>query len=328
VGNIESEILDIHGGLIGEWANLRMGLFQSGNLDGTSRWENGQVNDWIRIVGTKLWYDGSPYTGSMYMCKDSTPFEEDQPQQYIDGWLSQQLGIPQGFPPKCGRRTYKDKLLEFKQAALQYLEGDGILAVHTQGSAAGKDMLKIFEEYGQCGADPDSVKCRLEHNGFLALSDVYDAHRLGVHLSFHPLHIYWYGDDLNKLLNRPARKSIMPIGTAVRHNMKVSLHNDSPMYPPNPLLAVRTAVTRKTFKDDNKHIKLYESVRVKKALKAVTIDAAHALNFDHIVGSLKEGKKADIVILDKDPMAIAPENLHKIRVERLFVAGKQVFDCR
>ncbi len=41
------------------------------------------------------------------------------------------------------------------------------------------------------------------------------------------------------------------------------------------------------------------------ALRAITIDAARICRVDHRLGSLKEGKDADIVIIDNDPLEIA-----------------------
>ena len=41
------------------------------------------------------------------------------------------------------------------------------------------------------------------------------------------------------------------------------------------------------------------------ALRAITIDAARICRVDHRLGSLKEGKDADIAIFDGDPLEIA-----------------------
>jgi len=40
------------------------------------------------------------------------------------------------------------------------------------------------------------------------------------------------------------------------------------------------------------------------ALKAVTINAAHHLNQENFIGSIKVGKSADFVILDKNPLKV------------------------
>jgi len=54
------------------------------------------------------------------------------------------------------------------------------------------------------------------------------------------------------------------------------------------------------------------------ALKAITINAAEICGIDHRVGSLEEGKDADIVVLDGDPLEI------KSRVEKVFIEGEKI----
>lgn len=56
------------------------------------------------------------------------------------------------------------------------------------------------------------------------------------------------------------------------------------------------------------------------ALKALTIDAARALGVDEFVGSIEEGKDADLVILNGDPLKAATW------VEKTLVGGKVVYD--
>ncbi|MBC8217054.1 MAG: amidohydrolase family protein [Planctomycetes bacterium] len=55
------------------------------------------------------------------------------------------------------------------------------------------------------------------------------------------------------------------------------------------------------------------------ALKAVTITPAEILGVADRVGSLEEGKDADIVILNGDPLNV------KTRVEKVILNGKTVY---
>jgi predicted amidohydrolase YtcJ len=43
------------------------------------------------------------------------------------------------------------------------------------------------------------------------------------------------------------------------------------------------------------------------------------------VGSLEVGKFADFVVLDQDPLTIAPEGLGSIEVLQTWVGGEQVY---
>ncbi len=54
------------------------------------------------------------------------------------------------------------------------------------------------------------------------------------------------------------------------------------------------------------------------ALKAITINAAHICGIDHRVGSLEEGKDADIVVINGDPLEI------KSSIEEVYIQGEKV----
>jgi predicted amidohydrolase YtcJ len=58
------------------------------------------------------------------------------------------------------------------------------------------------------------------------------------------------------------------------------------------------------------------------ALKAYTIDAAYVLGLEDRVGSLKVGKLADIVIIDKDLHKIAPSEISTTKVKLTMMNGK------
>jgi len=60
-------------------------------------------------------------------------------------------------------------------------------------------------------------------------------------------------------------------------------------------------------------------------LKALTIYAAWQLNMDKKIGSIEPGKYADLIILDKNPLKVAPDSLRDIRVMKTFVNGTEVW---
>ncbi|WP_139006340.1 amidohydrolase family protein, partial [Arthrobacter crystallopoietes] len=68
-----------------------------------------------------------------------------------------------------------------------------------------------------------------------------------------------------------------------------------------------------------------QSVTTYEALRMHTLGGAHALGEEHTRGSLEPGKLADLIVLDQDPLATAPEDLTGIRVEEVFLGGKHVY---
>jgi len=68
-----------------------------------------------------------------------------------------------------------------------------------------------------------------------------------------------------------------------------------------------------------------ERIDVIDALKAITINAAYQYQEENDKGSLKEGKLADLVVLNKNPLTIDPKKLREIKVLETIKEGKVVF---
>jgi predicted amidohydrolase YtcJ len=68
-----------------------------------------------------------------------------------------------------------------------------------------------------------------------------------------------------------------------------------------------------------------EAVDLGTAVRAFTMGSAFVNHLDDVTGSIEPGKLADLVVLDRDPFAIAPEELHGVHVELTFVEGDLVF---
>ena len=61
------------------------------------------------------------------------------------------------------------------------------------------------------------------------------------------------------------------------------------------------------------------------ALEAVTANAAFQYFEERDKGTLSPGKRADLVILDRDPLAVPPEELRDIRVLETWKDGAAIF---
>ena len=106
---------------------------------------------------------------------------------------------------------------------------------------------------------------------------------LGVVASFFLPHLYYWGEMLRDEMFGPERAArYMPAGSAVRAGMRVSYHTDPPMTWPNALLCMHLAVTRRSRAGNV--IGEGENVDVARALRGVTIDAAHHLGMDDRIG--------------------------------------------
>ncbi|MHA1577840.1 MAG: amidohydrolase family protein, partial [Candidatus Thorarchaeota archaeon] len=64
---------------------------------------------------------------------------------------------------------------------------------------------------------------------------------------------------------------------------------------------------------------------VDEALRCYTLEGAFASYMDKSIGSLVEGKRADLVILSENIMEIPPEKIRDIRIEMTILGGEIVY---
>lgn len=68
-----------------------------------------------------------------------------------------------------------------------------------------------------------------------------------------------------------------------------------------------------------------QSLELEAALAAYTGGSAYVNHLDHATGSIEAGKLADLIVVDRDPFAVPPGDIHALRVLQTFVGGVRVF---
>jgi predicted amidohydrolase YtcJ len=71
--------------------------------------------------------------------------------------------------------------------------------------------------------------------------------------------------------------------------------------------------------------KAEEGIDVRSALKAVTINAAYQYHEEASKGTIAPHKRADLVILDRDPLQIDPMDLKTIKILETIKDGSTVY---
>lgn len=97
--------------------------------------------------------------------------------------------------------------------------------------------------------------------------------------------------------------------------------------PINPLLTLYGLVTHKQLKSDGtscdpKPWIARHKISVEQALRMLTIEPAYASSQENVIGSLKPGKFADLVVLSKNPLTVDPEQIKDIKVLVTMVNGR------
>ncbi len=269
--------------------------------------ENG--DDFYKVLGIKHWYDGSPYTGSMYM-KDP----------YLESKLTQEgFRIPKGHRGKS--LVSKKELEGFIQ---KYQSNGWQIAIHSQGDQAIEEIIEVIETVNQAYPVP-KYRHRLEHCLLLQEESIEKMVSLNITPSFHINHLYYYGDALQKsILGTERADNILPVKSVSNRNFPFSLHADQPMYESDPLSLLGTAVNRQTTAGDT--LGLAQSISVLEGLKSLTIHSAWQLHMEEKIGSIKKGKYADFVILDKNPLKVSQDDLRDLKVVKTIRAGLSIFE--
>jgi predicted amidohydrolase YtcJ len=61
------------------------------------------------------------------------------------------------------------------------------------------------------------------------------------------------------------------------------------------------------------------------AIRAYTIDGAYAAHEEAVKGSIEEGKLADLVVVDRDPLSIDPRDLKNVETLMTVIHGGVVY---
>jgi predicted amidohydrolase YtcJ len=254
-------------------------------------------------VGVKLWADGSPWIGNV-----ATSFP------YLDSDATRALGLG---PCHHGPMNYDPAELA---GLVDAFDARGWqTAVHVHGDVGVDAVLDAFERATTARSRPDR-RARLEHCGAMRLDQFRRAAALGATVSLFVAHLHHWGDVLvDDLFGPELGARWMAARSALDAGLRISLHNDGTVTPPDPLGSVATAVTRRAG-GSGRVLAPEERITVDQALRAVTTDAAWQLGLDD-VGRLEVGAPADLVVLSADPRRVAPDELAGIRVVGTALGG-------
>lgn len=196
---------------------------------------------------------------------------------------------------------------------------------HVNGDAGLDVVLDVLERLRSEHPRVDD-RFSLEHFGLSREDQVDRLARLGASVSINGYYLHSFADPYARVGLGYARASQMTrLGSLERAGVRFAMHSDCPMGPLAPLLAVTTAVTRRSAAGEV--MAPGQAIGVDAALRAVTIDAAWNLRLDREIGSIAPGKRADFAILARDPYAVRPEEIREIEIWGTVYEGR-VFEAR
>ena len=209
-------------------------------------------------------------------------------------------------------------------------EADVDLHLHAIGDGAVRSALDAIERARRRypGSDTRTTICHIE---IVHADDVSRFAELGAVAQTTPT--WFYYDDLAlRYLGIGRFNQMYPLASILRHGGKDTLGSDYPVSwigkdALNPMFNIEMAVTRQQAGNPEVPVqaRVSERLSVDQAIRAHTSDAAWQLRLEDKIGTLEVGKLADIVVLDRDPYATDPYEIHTIKVDHTFSDGRLVF---
>jgi hypothetical protein len=119
---------------------------------------------------------------------------------------------------------------------------------------------------------------------------------------------------------------VFPMKSLSESGGRFILASDGPLFWQTPMAAIETAVTRQKSGGSTDTLGESEAIDLETAIRAYTINAAYLMSHDDRVGSIKEGKVADMIVLDRNLFEISSNQIGEATVLRTIFNGSIVFD--
>jgi predicted amidohydrolase YtcJ len=257
----------------------------------------------FRVGGIKLVLDGSPQGKTAWLT---------QP------YLHPPHGQKEGY---TGYATLKDEQVQsFVDRAF---ESSTQVLAHANGDAAADQLIKVITAANaeQGNADRRTV---MIHAQTVREDQIDSMLAQGINPSYFSAHTFYWGDwHRDSVFGVERASRISPLRSSADKGLRYTTHNDTPIVPPDMMRLLWASVNRVTRSGEV----LGEAQRatVGEALKSITIDAAYQYFEEDRKGSITVGKMADFVVLDKNPLKVAPDAIKDIVVLQTIKDGVAVF---
>ena len=260
-------------------------------------------NGHLKLGGIKIVGDGSPQGKTAFFTE---PYLTGGPGGEQD-WRGE---------PIVGQ-TDMDQLLEA-------VYGAGLRAfVHANADAEVDVLLNAHKKHADLAGE--NARTVIIHSQFMRREQLEDYARYGMVPSFFSNHAFYWGDVHVENLGTERAYFLSPMKTASDLGIHFTNHSDYIVTPLDPLFTVWSAVNR--VSRSGQVIGESERITPEQALRAITLDGAWQYLEEDSKGSISEGKLADLVILDANPLTVDPMAIKDISVLATYKAGKLVYSA-
>ncbi|MEF2097036.1 amidohydrolase [Bacillus sp. CFBP9009] len=273
-----------------------------GNLDKAQKLRNKYESKKLQFSGLKQFVDGTVTGHTAYFLK---PYSDQ-----VDI-----CGHPALYPEVLIDRVVKADGLGFR------------IRFHAIGDAAIRLALDAFEEAVRKNGKRDS-RHTIEHIEVIDSDDIERFSKLGVIASMQPDHMAASSREVYSSIIGPEReKNVFLTKSLLNSGASLALGTDFPVsISLNPMRQIYTAITRVDSSGDPKNTWHPEQkLTLAEALQAYTYGSAYGSFREHELGTIEEGKLADLVVLDRNLFDIPVNEVLETNVELTINDGEVVY---
>lgn len=268
--------------------------------------QRGAYANRIRPAGYKLYLDGSP--------------------QGKTAWLS----CPYLIPPEGRGADYRGFPTQSREEALaamlECIENHWQINVHANGDEAIERMISCYREALARTGSREKLRPVIIHCQTVREDQLEKMKETGILASFFLDHVYYWGDyHYDSVLGPERARRISPLRSALEKGVTFTIHQDTPVVPPNAMLSVHNAVNRVTY--GGRVLGAEQRISALQAVNALTVNAAYQLFEENAKGILAPGKLADFTVLEQNPLSVSETSLKDVKVARTVKEGEVIYDA-
>jgi len=202
--------------------------------------------------------------------------------------------------------------------------------LHTAGDRAVRVALDAIAAAREAPDVPGGVQAELAHAGFIDPADLPRFAALGAIADLSP--VLWFPSPIIESVRAAVGERgdrYWPVRSLLDAGAQVVAGSDWPSAAAsaNPWVGIEALVTRADpLGSAPATLGPEQGIGLEKALRIYTANGASALGLAAETGTLAEGKRADLIVLERDLFAIPPQAIDRTRVLQTWFGGELVFE--